>query len=320
MQDNGKITAAQLRLLVLIFTIGSSIIVATGSMAAEAGRDAWISVMVGGVISLGFVYVYAALYRLHPQLTLVQMNMLVFGRWIGQLVSWVYFVYFLLLTSLLVREIGDFLTTFFLVYTPIQAIHIIYLLIIVWGMRIGLEVLTRAAEIFFPWLLLLFFILIVCLIPKMDIDHLLPVMENGGKPVIRGAIPFLGLPFLELVTFLMMMPTVIQRQQATRALFQGMAGGTMLLFLLVLTTILVDGALIATDATYPSYTLTRQISIGHFLERIEVEIEGVHVADRNTAAFKANPAPLVVFLGIQRKTKTGFHLFSPHSLSDRYTI
>lgn len=272
MQDNGKITAAQLRLLVVIFTIGSSIIVATSGLAQEAGRDAWIAVIVGVVISLSFVKVYMAIYRLYPGLTLVEVNALVFGKWIGTLISAVYFIYFLLLSSLLVREIGDFLTTYFLVNTPIQAIHIIYLLIVVWGIRIGLEALTRAAEIFFPWLILLFFMLIVCLLPNMQLERILPVFDGGIKPIIRAVIPFLGLPFLELVTFLMVLPTIIQREQTAKAMYQGMVTGGMMLFLLVITTLLVNGPLLASGATYPSYTLTRQINIGHFLERIEVFI------------------------------------------------
>ncbi len=48
MLDNGKITANQYKTLVLLFTIGSSILVAPTALVNDAKQDAWIATIFYG--------------------------------------------------------------------------------------------------------------------------------------------------------------------------------------------------------------------------------------------------------------------------------
>lgn len=128
------------------------------------------------------------------------------GKWLGRIVSYSYFIYLLIFSAFLLREIGDFLTTQILPNTPIQFIHIIFFSIVIMATRLGLETFVRANEILFPWIIGLFLILVLSDTPQIRIENIQPILENGIKPVLKGVYPTLGLPYLELNVFLMIFP------------------------------------------------------------------------------------------------------------------
>lgn len=272
MLDKGKISIRQLTLLVMLITIGDSILVAPSTTALGAKQDAWLSSILGMAIGLLTVYIFSMIGKFYPQLTLIQAIQKILGKWVGTLVALLYLVFFLINNVAYIREIGDFMTTEMMQDTPIQAIQILFICIVIFAVRLGLEVMGRSAEIFAPWVIFLFLILIITVCPQVEFEKLQPIMENGIKPVLKGAIPFLAFPFTELVAFMMIFPNVNKPKKITRGLLKGAGLGGVTLFIIVLVSILVLGADQATRSIYPSYTLARRITVGGFFERVEAMI------------------------------------------------
>ncbi|WP_248928070.1 GerAB/ArcD/ProY family transporter [Paenibacillus hamazuiensis] len=273
--ENGKINIRQYTILVSIFTIGSSVLVAPSGLAQEAGEDAWIAAILGMCISYLFIWLYNLLGSRFPDKTLLEYSEILLGKWPGKIVSLLFITYFFILAVLLLREISDFVTTQVMPETPIQAIHLLYLSIVVMGARLGLETFTRAAEIFFPWVIVLFALLSFFLLPKLEPDKIMPILGEGMKPVLRGAFHFLGLPFLELVVFLMIFPYVNKPGRIGKAFYTGTTVGGIVLIITTSLSILVLGTDFSERSTYPSYVLAKKISIGHFLERLEAVMAGI---------------------------------------------
>ena len=264
------INPRQFSWLVALYIIGSSILILPAGIAAQAQQDAWIS----AIISIGFgtalVVFYGYCMKKFPQMTMVKANEAVFGKWIGKIISLSFFSFLFLLAALVLRNIGDFLTTQILIETPLYIIFTLFMVVVLMGAGLGVETIARACEIFFPWIFVLLTLLTILLIPEMHFETIKPIMENGIKPIIRGSIPFIGLPFLELVVFLMIYPHVKQSQQVGRAFLRGTAMGSIILFVIIVATLLVLGADFTARNTYPTYILAKKISIGNFVERIEV--------------------------------------------------
>ncbi|MBD2845620.1 endospore germination permease [Paenibacillus sp. IB182496] len=275
MLDKGRIGLHQLTVLAILFTVGSSVLIAPSSLAYEAREDAWIAALLALVVGLLAVGLYNGLARLFPSATLVGMARLSLGRWLGGAVSWLYLGYFFMLSALVLRNIGDFMTTQVLPKTPIQFIHIFFLLVVVAGIRNGLEPFARAAEIFLPWVMLFFVTMVVLLPPEFHIENLQPVLGYGIKPVLRGTISLFSTPYTEVVLFLMIIPLVRKRDRSGKALLTGVLIGGLMLAIIALLSILVLGADLATKQAFPSYSLAKKISIGDFLERLEVVMAGI---------------------------------------------
>lgn len=275
MIEKGKIGVRQFTVLTILFTIGSSILILPSGLAQEAKQDAWISASVGLVGGLLLIMLYNRITTRFPNTTLVHYSQEVLGKWLGRCLSLLYFAYFFLLSTLVLRNIGDFLTTEVLPNTPIHIIHIFFLLVIILGIRNGIEVFTRSAEIFFPWMMIFFVLLVVLLPPNFEIGHVLPVFGNGIKPILRSSIPIMGTPYMELVVFLMVFPFVNHAPRARRAFFVGVFLAGIMLIIISFLTIIVLGADLTATQIYPSYNLAEKISIGQFLERLEVIMAGI---------------------------------------------
>lgn len=269
MLENGKISSRQFTILVMLFTIGDSILVLPGITAFEAKEDAWISGILGMAIGLCAVLLFTAVGKLYPRLTLIEYNKKILGSTLGTALSLLFLIYFLLGAAANVREIGDFMTTQSMPETPIQAIHILFLCIVVMGVRLGLEAFARAGEIFFPWFIMLFTLFVIFLLPQVHSENIQPVLAEGIKPIIRGSIASSSFSSVQLVVFLMILPYVNRPKEIMKSFMTGALLGGIVLILVITLTILVLGADAAANNMYPSYFLAKKIDIGKFLERVE---------------------------------------------------
>ena len=186
MLENGKIAARQFAMLVFMFTAGSSLLLAPAMLAAPAKQDAWLAGILGVGAGLLFGLLYTKLGRLYPEMNLAQYSEKILGKWMGKAVSILFLPFPFLLASLVLRNIGDFLTTYIMPETPIQFIHILMLIVVMMGIRLGIETIARAAEIIFPWFILLFLLLVIFVSPQIEVQKIQPVLEEGMKPVLHG--------------------------------------------------------------------------------------------------------------------------------------
>ncbi|NRD80105.1 endospore germination permease [Bacillus sp. BRMEA1] len=270
MLDNGKISGRQFRLLIILYIIGGTILVVPASLTSMADQDGWIAGLFGLAIGTLFVWLYTALIKHLETLTLVEYLEEIFGKWMGKFISLLYLFYLIILSALEVRNIGDFLTTHLIPETPIEVVYIIYLGIVIYGARIGIENLSRGAEIFFPYVFMLFLILVLSIAPQFRLENIQPVLASGMKPIFQATFPFLGVPFLQLPIFFMILPYVNGLKGVKKSFFIGTFIGGLTLILITLLCILVLGSEITARNIYPSYILARKINIANFFQRIEV--------------------------------------------------
>lgn len=271
-----KISVRQFTVLVIIYTIGTTILLIPSGLAADAKQDAWIAALLGVILNLLVVCLYNRVSDCFPDMTLVQYNEKVFGKWLGKLLSLFFILFSFVGAATVLFDLGNFINTQVMPDTPIQAINIIFALVVVMGVRLGLETLIRAAEIFFPWIIMLFIILVLCLLPEVRIEKLQPMFATGVKPLIKGALSVVGTAALPFIVLFMVFPVhVNQFRKAKKAfLIAALIGG---LFFVIITFLCISvlGVQMTERHMYPSYALAKQISIGNFLERVEILIAGI---------------------------------------------
>ncbi|MCP1308317.1 GerAB/ArcD/ProY family transporter [Paenibacillus tyrfis] len=269
---NDRINARQFLLLVIFFTIGSSVLFVPSVTAATAKQDAWISIVTGTGLSLLLVYLYIAVADRYPDLSMVELSQKLLGRWLGTVVS-----IFLIINTFVVGAVSlvDFAGTFvsrqIMPDTPVYAANTLYVLSAVIGLRMGLRTIARAAEAMFPLTMVLFVIMILTVSPNMNTDNLLPVLEVEFKPFIKSNIAYLGFSTFPTVFFLMMYPSCVREgKKASKAFLLGTLLGGLFLLVITVACIAVLGAEGTARQAYPSYTLAKKINIANFFTRIEV--------------------------------------------------
>ncbi|MCA1029457.1 endospore germination permease [Bacillus timonensis] len=269
-QHEEKISGLQYFAIVLCFTIGSSIILTPPFVTSHARQDAWVSAIISSFIGIGIVFIYVAINRLFPKKTSLEMVEFVLGKWGGKLFFLFLFGYSFLLSAMVLRNIGDFMATQVMPETPIQAIHIAFLAVVIFAVKQGIETISRTAEIFTPWIIGLLLILISFTLPELERENMLPVLENGWKPIAKGSLIVLSSPILETWILLFLMTNVNKQKSAINGYLAGVFFGGLVIFVITFLSILVIGPDFTARNTYPAYILGKKISIGEFLERIEV--------------------------------------------------
>lgn len=257
MLEDGKIGVRQYAVLTTLFTIGTSLLIAPSGLAAEAKQDAWIASAIGIGMGLLTIPLYNALGIRFPRMTIAEYSEEILGRWIGKIVGLLYCTFFFILTALMISSLGYFITSQILPETPIQFIIALCLLVVVMAVRLGLEVWARAAEIFFPWIMLMLLFLLVTLLPEAKLLNLQPVLDVGFTPLLRTAFTFFGLQ--QPVILLMIFPYVNQTKRAGRGLLTGTLLGGFILILITILCIAVLGADLTARNTYPSFSLAKKI-------------------------------------------------------------
>ncbi|AGK53404.1 GerAB/ArcD/ProY family transporter [Bacillus sp. 1NLA3E] len=270
MPTKEKISNNQFLILIILFTIGTSSLIAPPLLVGAAKQDAWLSSIIGMGCGLLFGKLYGMLALRYPNLTLAEYSEKILGKWIGKTVSFLFFLYYLILTAGLLRIIGDLLTTHILTETPIQAIEILFLLTVIMGVRLGIETIARTSEMLLPYVLIFFVLLVLFLMPQIEVENISPFLENGMNPVLRGTFRTLGVPFLDLVVFLMIAPSVVAPKRVEKTMLIGVLVGGFILLLITLLSILVLGSDLTSRLNYPTFVLAEKIDIGNFIQRIEI--------------------------------------------------
>jgi len=268
--DNVKISIRQFTILVILFTIGTAILIIPAPIALIAKQDAWISALMGIGMGVLLMLLYSALGSQYPGLTLVEMNERLLGKWIGKIVS-LGFLYFAFITSSeLLYFVGDFLATQIMPDSPLPSLNVLFAVILLMGVRLGLEVFARAAEILFPLCILLFLILVIFIVPEIDIKNMKPMFNAGATNIIQAGMMFTSVASVPVVSMLMIGPVCVNEPQKIRKAFvMGTLIGGIFLFIVIILTVLVLGADFTARQAYPSYVLAKRVNVGHFLQRIE---------------------------------------------------
>jgi spore germination protein KB len=274
-QKEQQIEPRQFFILVLLFTIGTAIIVGPHLAAADAHQDGWIAAIVGLLLGIILVGVYATFgKRLHEK-TLVEMTELVFGKWIGSVISLLFVAYLIVLGAIVLINISHFTVSRILIKTPIVSVEYIYVGMIIFATILGLEVLARAAEVLVPFFFFLFLLFVIGQFPHIDLNNVRPVLENGFYPVIKSSFEYAAFVFGELVIFLMMLPFVSKKDKLKRYYISGTALGGFVIFIVVALSLLVLGANDTIYYTYPTYTLAKKIGYENVIQRVEVIMAGI---------------------------------------------
>lgn len=267
--EKAKISAKQLFSLIVLFELGSAIVVGLGM---KAKQDAWLAILLGMAGGLALFLVYIYLFRQYPDLPFTGYMEKILGKFIGRTLALIYILYFLYIASRVLRDFGELLLTSTLEETPLLVVNLMMLFIISYGCYLGIESLGRTGEIYLIITMALAFlgIFLVFASGVFKPENLLPVLENGWKPVLTTAFPqTLTFPFGEMIVFAMLLPYLNNPQSALKIGWSAMLFSGLLLTFIITINIGVLGAHIAANATFPLLKTFEKINVGDFIQRLD---------------------------------------------------
>ncbi|MEW9670622.1 endospore germination permease [Ammoniphilus sp. 3BR4] len=268
-------SAFQMSLLIYANIATTALLIVPGITYEHAKRDMWLSPIWGSLSGFLVVYLVYQLHKLYPHETPIQYMQHILGRIPGKAVGFVYLLFFLYSGGLTLRQYGDFLVGAFLNQTPMLMVMGSLALSSAFAVRAGLEVLARLSDMLIPIFFLLWLLIVLLLVPELEVKNLLPFMEVGIMPSIRGSVAPLS---WNMMFFLIssLLPFLTDRKQGMN---WGMFSVVILMLTIVITnlaTLLLFGGTTG-QFVYPVMSAARYISYAGFLENLETFVMAIWI-------------------------------------------
>ncbi|MDD4657957.1 MAG: endospore germination permease, partial [Eubacteriales bacterium] len=281
-----KISMFEIAALSITVVISTSIMFTPYFAAQAAGQGAWISVLAAGLIACIPTGAAFAVMARFPRQSVIQAMPQLLGVFLGKIVSLLYAGFFLFFAALAVWRMEAFAIRFLIPDTPQLVIRIVFLLGVAYGAMSGSTPLLRTNAYIMPLEILVPLLTMILPAESLNFSFLLPMFEQGVKPVFTGAVLLLGWFCQAPVVILML------QRHVSEALLQG-GGRKAILGTLVATVTMGVGFISilaafgpeqASTMFYPAFALVRIISVSTFLEHTEVIFVVVWVASIFLAA------------------------------------
>jgi spore germination protein KB len=269
--EEAKIKGSQLFILIVLFEMGSALVVSLGT---DAKQDAWMTILIGmaGGIFL-YYFVYNRLFLFYPDIPLTSYVQKIIGKWVGRLLAIMYIIYFMYLAARVLRDFGELLTTTIYSNTPLLIINALMILTIVYAVQKGFEVVARIGELYFGlvYLLALAGFTLVIFSGLIHLENLRPMFENGWMPILKTvAGQTLTFPFGEMIVFTMLLPYLNEPKKAKMVCISGMVLSGLNIAIAVVINTATLGVDLYARSPFPLLNTIGKIQIGNFIERLDV--------------------------------------------------
>lgn len=125
--EKTKISTEQLFALMVLFEIGSAVVVGLGM---QAKQDAWLAILLGMISGLILFLVYSYLFDQYPKLPLTSYLEKILGRYLGRVLAFIYILYFIYIASRVLRDFGELIVTTTLKGTPLIVVNLLIVFVI----------------------------------------------------------------------------------------------------------------------------------------------------------------------------------------------
>lgn len=270
-QEQEKISGHQAFMLLWAAALGNIFVVMSVPAVNSAGRDGWIPVLLAYLMAAPLGLSQVKLGLRFPGQTIVQYLPAALGPLVGRTAAFGYFLTFWVFSAVIYRETAELIATAFLPRTPLMVVMGLLALPVAYTMKQGFEVFARITEVLVPALLIMIALVCVLVAPEMKAHNLVPVLEYGMLPVLKGIPRQLAFALESVLIMGLWLPCVREsaRRQLPRKLLYTLPPAGVLLGGLVAGEIAVFGPDTVARLQFPVLSMTTMISIAWFFERIE---------------------------------------------------
>ncbi len=266
-----KISGYQLFWLIFTMEFGMTALFIVSDPVFLAKQDAWISMILATLISLFITFVAVKLSLLYPEQTFIQYSQSILGKWLGKIILVPYFLMWVSVTGIILREYADFVYLALFSSTPLWIVILIMLGAILYVTYTGgLRSIGRCSEIIGPISVVGVVLILLLSFKDWDWLRLLPVYSNSGfLPIVKGSLTpasFLGESFMVV----MLIAFMSKPQRAMISSLFGVAAASVAVLAMTLLVIMVFGPNVSAKFTYPVYSAATYISVMEFIQNVDV--------------------------------------------------
>jgi spore germination protein KB len=256
--------------LMVLFELGTALIVIP---TQKAGRDAWLSLLIGMPAGILLFLCYSSLHKRFPDISLPAYSRVLLGRPFGNIIGIGYVLFFMYGAARDLRDGTTLIDSMSLPSTPTVIIAALMVLVVVYVLYLGIEALGHTAVIYWgiSIIIIITSTLLIFFSGIVDWHNLLPVAGDGWRKIVETGLTIAVIfPYGEMVCFTALLPQLDRKYSAAGIGISSILTGGFLLVGAELVTMSVLGKDVFERATYPLLTTIGKVEISDFISRLDV--------------------------------------------------
>lgn len=269
-RSDDKITTTQASIFLTNSVLGAGILtLPRGVVEIVKTPDVWLSVLLGGLVVLGVIFVMVKLSQQFPGLTIYQYAKLIVGKIPGGALCSLLILYYLVIAGFEARVLVEIMVFFLLEGTPSWAIVIPFIWVSTYLVFGGINAIARVFQIIIPISVIVLVIAYGFSFHLFEINNLRPLLSEGLVPVVKGL-----KSTILIYSGCEVIMTLVGHMEYPKEAMKAMTVGIGIPLLIYLSTVIVVVGGMSVDAvmrsTWPTIDLMRTFEItGLFFERFE---------------------------------------------------
>ena len=268
MEDHKKIGHREALTLIIVLLSAKVFLSFPRDLALLGGSAGWLIVLLAGVLSLIGYYFLISVLQKYPSQNIIQIARQVTGKVPGTILGIIIFVFFLLLTSMMLRKFAESFILEILPRTPISVIMIFFLILLSYAAMLGVETLTRVAWFFGPYLLVALLTILFFSLPQGAWENLTPVLGAGPLPIFKNAVKHNSI-FSEILLLGLIAPLIRKQDKVFQVGLYSIIISIFIQMVVAITVVFVFNYAAASRIIFPIFQLARLITYGEFIQRVE---------------------------------------------------
>ncbi len=264
-----QITSFQLNALLILFLLGSTVVVGLG---LDVGTDAWIVTIISSQIGMGLLYFYM-MFFLKFQLNFAELLIKGFGKYLGKTLVFFYILYFLYIASRVVKDFSFFIAQVLFYEIEYYLITLTFITLILYACYLGIEAISRTTEILFFLTILMFFLMILfsLISNQIELSNLFPLFSGNWRAIFHSLFPErVTFPYGELIVFTFIFPLINKKKNLFKRTWIVIPITAFIMFSLTELTIGLLGPKMSALFIFPLAQAIELISIGDIIQHLEI--------------------------------------------------
>jgi len=250
-----KISGFEFLLTMTNFMIGGTIIFPIG---IDAKQDAWLAILVGMTYGIFLCLLFVKINSLYPGATFIGITQEIFGKYLGWFVGFIYATWCIYISIRNIRDFAEQITHNFLSDINIVVILTLMVILMIYALYQGIEVLIRVTCVIFP--VVFVYILIsdsYLMMVSGDFNNLKPILHEG---LVLSTVhsKLMGFPYAELTVSMMIIPHVnVTFNKIKKLLILANIWGSLIILFDTVMLISVLGIYLAENLSFPIIQATQ---------------------------------------------------------------
>ncbi|MBE6156498.1 MAG: hypothetical protein E7161_02010 [Firmicutes bacterium] len=225
----------------------------------NAGKDAWISILLGTLLGLIILYIYN---KIKQQLNNNSLEDNLKNTFLGKIYIIILILFYLYLMIITLMLLPLFVNSFYLTTTPKILVNIPFLILAIYITFKGKSNIENLSKLLCIFSLIIILFFAISLTGYLDFNNLIPVFTNGTNNIIECALIYASLTSIpQIIT--------INYSNDFKNTIKDYLLSSLTIFTIIFFTVIAMGEPLLKIYSFPEYTVLRQIKILNFIENIE---------------------------------------------------